>query len=345
MNENGFRNKVTWFTFFLSVLVIWVHSYNAVLFLGYTHEAAVLDRLERLLGDGIGQIAVPGFFMISSLLFFRNFSMDQLKRKWKRRIQSVLVPYLLWNTIYYIGYVMGSRIPGLSQVIGKGEIPLDLPAILAAVFFYQYNYVFWYLHQLILLIVLAPLIYIAIKRVWTAIVFLGAVILGIFLGIDLLGLNLDALFYYSAAAAAAVHGRRLTETNGNRRKIGLGMACLAVGLIIRRFDLPGNAIGEAAAATVIFRFLAPAALWLMVPQEVLPAPGNIAKNNFFLYAVHFALVRLINKTGALLLPSLWVIPLLFFLFMPAVLAIISWAFASLLKKSFPRLWRLLNGNR
>ena len=63
MAEKTFRNKIYWFTFLFSVLVIWVHSYNAVLFLGNTGAAASLVRLERFFGDKIAQIAVPGFFM------------------------------------------------------------------------------------------------------------------------------------------------------------------------------------------------------------------------------------------------------------------------------------------
>ena len=47
MTEKIFRNKIYWFTFLFSVLVIWVHSYNAVLFLGNTGAAASLVRLER----------------------------------------------------------------------------------------------------------------------------------------------------------------------------------------------------------------------------------------------------------------------------------------------------------
>ena len=33
MTEKQFRGKVTWFSFAFSLLVIWVHSYNAELFL------------------------------------------------------------------------------------------------------------------------------------------------------------------------------------------------------------------------------------------------------------------------------------------------------------------------
>ena len=57
MAEKTFRNKIYWFTFLFSVLVIWVHSYNAVLFLGNTKSAASLVRLERFFGDRIAQIA------------------------------------------------------------------------------------------------------------------------------------------------------------------------------------------------------------------------------------------------------------------------------------------------
>ena len=34
MEGTQFRNKVTWFSFGFSLLVVWVHSYNAVLYLG-----------------------------------------------------------------------------------------------------------------------------------------------------------------------------------------------------------------------------------------------------------------------------------------------------------------------
>ena len=129
MTEKIFRNKIYWFTFLFSVLVIWVHSYNAVLFLGNTGAAASLVRLERFFGDKIAQIAVPGFFMISSYLFFRGYKPEILMRKWNSRIRSVLVPYIVWNSLYYFGYVIGSRLPCISDVIGKGKIPFGLSLI------------------------------------------------------------------------------------------------------------------------------------------------------------------------------------------------------------------------
>ena len=77
-------------------------------------------------------------------------------RKWSSRIRSVLVPYIVWNSLYYFGYVIGSRLPYISDVIGKGKIPFGLLETVDAILNYTYNYVFWYLYQLILLILLAP---------------------------------------------------------------------------------------------------------------------------------------------------------------------------------------------
>lgn len=48
MEGTQFRNKVTWFSFGFSLLVVWVHSYNAVLYLGDQSPAAVLvSRIQR----------------------------------------------------------------------------------------------------------------------------------------------------------------------------------------------------------------------------------------------------------------------------------------------------------
>ena len=137
MTEPQFRNKVVWFSFFFSLLVVWVHSYNAQMFLGICGETAEVYLTEHWIGDRFGQIAVPGFFMISGYLFYRDFDWNLLAGKWKRRISSVLVPYILWNFLYYMGYVVGSRLTGISTIVGKGVVPFSLPALTDAVIMYS----------------------------------------------------------------------------------------------------------------------------------------------------------------------------------------------------------------
>ena len=69
------------------------------------------------------------------------------------------------------------------------------------------------------------------------------------------------------------------------------------------------------------------------------------KQNFLLYAVHFALVRLMNKTGAFLFFGNPFLPLALFLFLPVFCVILSYEMSRFLRRFLPGLWFLLNGGR
>ncbi len=69
------------------------------------------------------------------------------------------------------------------------------------------------------------------------------------------------------------------------------------------------------------------------------------KNAFLVYAMHFAIVRLINKTGAFLLPHSYVLCMALYLLMPAVIFVLVHLFALFLRKHFPKLCAVLSGNR
>lgn len=341
MKEKNFRNQIYWLTFLLSMLVVWVHSYNAELFLGRTAEMEVIYRLEHIIGDRLGQMTVPGFFMISAYLFYRNFSWDKLWHKWRSRIRSILVPYIVWNTIYYLGYVIASRVPWLTDVVGKGVIALSLDAAADAILYYKYNYVFWYLYQLILLIILTPLLYLILQHAWIGAAFLVINYIGIWGMVTLPYLNPDALFYYSSAAYLALHLRKQVEQNWRLKRAAAGLICVACSALL--FELAGRK--ALVGALVTSRFLAPVGIWLLMPVQYLPNVREFMTHNFFLYAVHFAIVRLINKAGAKLLPPLPWVPFVLYLLMPFLVVLISSLLALILRRYLPRLWYLLNGGR
>lgn len=375
MSEARFRNKITWFSFVFSLLVVWIHAYNAELFLGRTARMEAVFRAEHLIGELAGQIAVPGFFMISGYLFYRNFTWEKLMEKWNRRIKSVLVPYILWNFLYYMGYVAGSRLPWMREVVGKGVVPFHLAAAVDAVINYTYNYVFWYLYQLILLILLAPVLYAFLRRRLSGCLFLAAVwgiVLAEIAGMDLPFLNGDALLYYSCAGFLAIHGRRFVEGSGRPDSDGTcekadsdgtcegsdsDGACEGAQIPRGRMVL-GIAVLLAAAAAyrtgvrvahpvffVVCRMAAVAGLWILVPAEKLPEAGEVISHNFFLYAVHFAFVRFINKAGAKLLPAYPAVPVILYLAMPFLILGISTVLGKCLRSLMPGMWRLLNGGR
>lgn len=341
MEEHRFRNKITWFTFGFSLFVVWIHSYNAELYLGKTPEMAVIYRIEHLIGDGIGQMAVPGFFMISAYLFYRNFSWDKLMEKWNSRIKSILVPFIVWNFLYYLGYVIGSRLPWMTEVMGKGVIPFRLTILVDAIIHYTYNYVFWYLYQLILLILLTPLLYPVLKHRVAGLCLQAAVWVLMLLGVTLPELNLDALAYYSFAAYLAIHAKELVEGSWTRRRGLWGILLLAVSMLTYRYGL----VKAETAFFALCRLLGVSGLWLVVSEVMLPEAKSWMNYNFFLYATHFAFVRFINKAGVRILPAAPVVPFLLYLTMPVLVLVISTGIGAVLRRYAPVLWGMLNGGR
>ena len=190
------------------------------------YQAAL--SIEHFLTDTLGQIAVPGFFMVSAYLFFRNAETTEqgsLRRgwvlgKWKRRFFSLLLPFVLWNLIYYgLHFLAG----GAAAVLGLSSaetVPLDAGTILSAAIFYTYNPVFWYLYQLILLTILAPTLYVLVRGRRTGLCALAlSLCAAVFWDrIPFHIVNEDALFYYLLGIYTALHKSALVERGASGRR-------------------------------------------------------------------------------------------------------------------------------
>lgn len=350
MHEERFRNKVTWMMFLLSILVIWVHSYNVDLFAG-GFEGPLRDgaaKIENMVSVGLGQIAVPGFFLLSSYLFFRNYRPDLLVKKWKGRFQSIVIPYVIWNSMYYLGYAAATRLPFVQSVVGKDAVPFRLDEYLKAVLQYSHAPIFWYLYQLIILILLSPVIYFLVKGKITGLVYLAALFAAIHFGLDMQHPNTDALTYYSAAAWMALHGKEWVEAAWNRRRayVGVGIMVFA-GFCFYRMGRGGADV----LWTVFFRLLAPAALWLLIRDSALGAAKPWMKQSLYLYAVHYVIVRFMNKGAAMALrpvlkgEAMMGAALVIYFLQPVAVVWLSYGSALILSRYLPPVWKVLSGGR
>ena len=77
------------------------------------------------------------------------------------------------------------------------------------------------MYQIILLVLLAPVLYLFLKNIWTGAAFLLVLLVALFKGVALPELNLDALIYYSFAAYAALHGRKWAEAVWSWKRAGV----------------------------------------------------------------------------------------------------------------------------
>ena len=345
MREKWFREHIWWMSFILSLLVVWVHSENAELFLGEMGRESLVYRLESFFAQTLGQMAVPGFFMISAYLFYRNFQFSKTVSKWKSRCKSLLLPYVLWNTLYYLGYVVVTRLSFAKNVIGKEPVAFDLKELFLAAVYYKYNPVFWYLFQLLLLVLLAPLLYVVICRKWSGALWLALLTLGLWKNVSLPFLNLDALFYYSAAGYAVLFRAKIEGENTPFEKCvwyGLLILCWFALWILGR---PGAPLHFLSVHTVLVRFLGVLTFYSILKEIPLKPATSLVKNSFFLYAIHFPGVRFFNKAGAVLFKGSQAAAAALFLVMPFLILGVSKISGEILKHTVPGVYEILSGGR
>ncbi len=341
MEEKAFWRKVGWCQFFCCLLVIWNHAGNVELFFGAPESAPFLRDLEYGVFRRLAQISVPSFFMLSAYLFYRGFTWQDLPGKWKRRAKSLLLPYLIWNLLYYIAYLAASYVPFLSGIVGREKMPFSVGGLLRAVLLYEENPVFWFMFQLILLTALAPVLYLALKRVWSGLLWIALLFVGIEKGMALPLVNMDALVYYSVAAFFALHGRKAAEAAWDRYRGVLGLELVALGVILSAdYYLYGRI-----PFIVWCRCLIPLGLWLLMNEAWFPERKPWMECTFFVYAFHFPPVRLINKLAARLLPGNTAAALICFAVMPFAAYALCWQAARFLRRFAPGVWQVLSGGR
>lgn len=92
-----------------------------------------------------------------------------------------------------------SRFLAIRSVVGRDIIPFSVQEIWRAVSQYAYAPIFWYLYQLIFLIIVSPMIYALVKNRAVGLFWIVGLVFAVHLHLDMRHPNTDALLYYSVA--------------------------------------------------------------------------------------------------------------------------------------------------
>ncbi len=161
--------KIKVLTFLCAILVVPIHTYNveqySISFKGTGMEKFIYI-IENFISDGVARTAVPLFFILSSFLFFYKItpSIEWFIKKYKKRFKSLLIPYLIWNIVGYMIFLIPFFIKQLRPFMsGYIQQPTVIDFI-QGVFLYKYNYAFWFMFNLIILVIISPAIYTVLKN-------------------------------------------------------------------------------------------------------------------------------------------------------------------------------------
>lgn len=156
----------------LCIGVVYIHGFNLEeisSIMGGVENFSHFLQFEQWFRRGVlDATCVPMFFAISGFLFFckipDNCNFSVFQKKWKSRITSILVPYLIANLITITLVICcEGKMFSISRFLaafwdGKGGSPIDIPT--------------WYLRDLMIVCLFAPAIYWAIAKAKYTIVLL-----------------------------------------------------------------------------------------------------------------------------------------------------------------------------
>lgn len=327
-----------------------------------------------LFSEVLYSVCVPSFFLISGYLFFYkiDFNGSVYGQKIKKRIRTLLVPYLLWNLIALLFKVV-RMLPIFSSIfknINNVEFHFSLVRLFNSFFYDDWtnglfvypdigvtlespipiNGPMWYVRDLMVMILFTPIIYWLIKKlkIWF-VIGLGVILyIGsdyIFPDIKYITLFLNYLFFFSWGAYYSINRLDLVVQMRKVKFIPILFLILVILSMITN-STNYNKIVYFPTILVGIVFSIASASYLLETNRV-HVNDTLANSSFFVFALHSLIL---NEIGKLLFVMLGYndspfILLFLYIAIPTVTILICIGLYKLLNRFTPKICSLLTGGR
>lgn len=367
MSAEELQSKVIDFLRFpLIVGVVFIHTdFSDIVMSGVKQISFVnypiFSRIFFLFSKVIFEACVPLFFFISGFLFFyktAGFSREIYLQKLKNRIRSLLVPYIFWNLLIILLLMLAQTFLSGSLVSGRNKLITDYSLLDWLWSFWDTSHVnpltkktlpinspFWFIRDLMVVVLFSPLIYILIKKLRAyAVIILG--LLWIFNPFFYLpGLSIVSFFFFTAGAYFSIHKMNFVEVLKPMLRALAPLYILIVAMALyfvgtgwwSYLYCAGVIVGLLFAITVSAYFIE-RGKWHLNPF--------LTNGSFFIYAYHrLPLVFVIKILFKWLHPRSDGVLLLLYLACPAIVILLGLLIYSLLRQWLPRFTAVISGGR
>ena len=358
-NDELTSRIINFLRFPLVVGVIYIHSDTGGFHSNYlAHGWLWIDYLVSFFAHTLTSVCVPCFFLISGFLFFRQkfFSKDIYKSKLKSRYHSLLKPYLIWNFLGFLIFLVKMHPLFSSNFPSLVGFRVDIEMFLLC--FWDTNlpkdiniggpidFPLWYVRDLILLVVFSPAIYWLIKKLKIVFIAIMGVVwlLNLQMQIGIPSLSGQSLFFFPLGAYFAITGIDFVEKSTYVWWAIPVFFILAVAEVLLsmgpyRIYLPKATIVVGCIA--VFR-----GAYLLLERKHFKTNNNFLSNaSFFVFAFHGLLIsKLMNISISMIPPDSPNTALSLFFAIPVITIIISLYIYKLLLR-FPSVAKMLTGGR
>lgn len=357
LSLNLYMNKASQMTPYLSdklkvlslfsiVLVIYIHMF-------YTEGIGmpIFEFVSTFLGGSICAVAVPLFYIISGYLFFlKAKSLVSIKDKMKKRVRTLLIPYLLANTLTFIFYValnLLSRMnAALNSVVNFKVLDTfnhGFLLVLSDIYWGPIAFQLWFVRDLMIIVLFSPLIYLLLKYLSNTKLGMLMLLIG---EIFIFYMGISSLFWFLLGGIFAFSVCLKCERIYRIKVIGciLGIAYITLCLLNAFKILPLPIV-------LVIPLLGVPAIWIIYDQIVRnrilcnsKKMASICSYTFFIYLVHEPLLNIFKKIPLLVSRSELMITFCYLL-IPPLFIIVIWRCGVYLKRNCKCLYNVYTGGR
>ncbi len=353
--DASFFNKKTVVTFFLSILVVLLHVTS---FEGYNYQGA-LGNIISFFGDfvtaGITSVAIRLFFVISGVLFYRNYTYKTTASKLKSRFKTLVIPYLLWCVFYTIVMMVVDATP-LGSFIAI-EADFTVKNLFLGIFFNYFYKSLWFIFNLIIFTLLCPLIYTLLSNKY-----IGGAVISVVVTLYAFGIKIpetvtiageeyiafwraDSIIFYLIGAYVGIH---FFDWFCNRKSKAVSVVSLILFLMCSLYitladelNLDNDGFVYILVMTV-FCF----STWFMFDLFTFDKkPKHFCNYSFMMFALNFYLGVYVAKILYIVLPKsqiFSIVNLIITLVLVIGFILLTSAF---MEKRLPKIYKVITGNR
>ncbi len=347
--NSGLSRKIQWLSLILAICVIFIHTYNSAVY-GLTQYsgkiAFFVERFEFYSNTAFNALCVPFFFMLSGYLFFRNYNWDKIFKKYKSRFFSLVLPYVLWCSLYFVAYAILTHTPFISVRMNMEPVELSVTYYLDCLWNSTYT-VLGFVKNLIIAILGAPVWFLLFQKKnkkWLDILsVIGSCLLISYAYCLDIGYLQNPLpiplfnLHFLLGGFFSIRCTNFAESNAKLKTL-LSVIGFTLG-IVYLFIASGKISCLWTISMIIF-------IWFLA--DVFPYSKELywwQKQTFFIYCAHSIVLEMLEKLWLLVAGKSVGAALADYLLMPFIVLAILSVTAHILNRYCKPAYKLLTGNR
>lgn len=339
--DTYFSKKITVINFILSICIVILHANCSDLLNSSTSNLENLFNFIRIITD----TAVPTFFVISSYLLYKNYDIKNYLKKLKRRINSNVVPYIIWSAFFLTCFLILDNIPIIGEVVNS-NIEYSLYGIFKYLLLAKSDPPLWFLKTLFEFVIISPIIYLLVRKnkVFGWIFFVITLITNAIIKFSYAGLT-SILFWmpiFIMGCNLSLHYFKIE--NVKRVSKLISYVCLFILFVIGISLLN---ISEKSFIYYLYRMVSPIVIWNIIDLFDINkiSESKYVGYSFFIFCIHYPVIFVVKKILSKVIGFSEIGVLIIYIFTIIVSLIIIICCAFILKKYFSKIWKIVNGNR